>query len=105
VSIFTLVRDVAMQNVANVVKNAGTMGDTKDKVQSFVGKVTGSWIGGDEQAFEQEIMTRVIPMTAEFIASLMNVSINTQSAIDIMDQADGAAKGIGDQIKDAFSAI
>ena len=104
-SIFNFLRNPVMEIIANVAKNAGTMGDTRDRIQGYVGTVTGSWIGGDEQAFEQEIKTRVIPMTVDFIAALTGLNTNTQKAVDIMDKADAAAKGVADQMKGEFSQI
>ena len=104
-SIFNFLRNPVAEIIANVAKNAGTMGDTRDRINGYIGTVTGSWIGGDEQAFEQEIKSRVIPMTVDFINSLTGLNTNTQKAVDIMDKADAAAKGLADQMKGEFSQI
>jgi hypothetical protein len=81
------------------------MSDTKERINGYIGTVTGSWIGGDEQAFEQEIKSRVIPMTADFIAALAGLNTNTQKAVDIMDKADATANSQAREAEGEFKGI
>jgi WXG100 family type VII secretion target len=104
-SIFNFLRDPVLEVISNVAKQSNVVQDTQNQVKGYVNMVTGSWIGGDEQAFSQEVTGELVPEIADFIAALAGLNTNTQKAMDIMDKADSAAKGIANQAKDLFSSI
>ena len=103
--LFSFVRGDVMDGLKNITNNASKMGDTQDRVQQYTKQVMSSWIGGDEKAFEQEVQTELIPAIADFIAALAGLNTNSLKAIDIMDQADSASKGLVSSLQDVFNNI
>lgn len=76
-----------------------------DKIKSFVPKVMGAWKGGDEEQFEREVATRLIPATVELIAAIGGVDLNLKKATGVLDAADNKAKSLANGLGDVFSKI
>ncbi len=76
-----------------------------DKIKSFVPKVKGAWRGGDEEQFEREVMTRLIPATVELIAAIGGVDLNLTKATGVLDAADSKIKSLANGLGDVFSKI
>jgi len=104
-NVFNFLRNPLGEALNQVVKSANTISDARDRLRSYVQIIKGSWIGGDEEAFEQEVQTVLIPMVVDYINALMGINTNTSKAADIMDRADSQAKSIVGQVRDAFQNI
>ncbi len=76
-----------------------------DQIKSFVPKVQAAWIGGDAEAFAEDVAREIIPAMAELIAAIGGINLNLSSATDIVDQADQKAQGMASQLGDLFGQI
>lgn len=64
--------------------------------------VTEGWIGGDADAFAQDVETTLIPAIAALIATIAGMNSNLRQATDLVDQADYKSWGIVSQLADTF---
>jgi WXG100 family type VII secretion target len=100
-----LVRGALESALSEIVKNAGFVSDARDRLKTYVQVIKGSWIGGDEEAFEQEVNTVLLPMVEDFIKALMGINTNTHKAMDLMDAGDAQAKAAIGRLKGTFQGI
>jgi uncharacterized protein YukE len=68
-----------------------------DMAKQAQATVMGSWIGGDEQAFNQAVLTKLLPAYAQLAAAIAGFGTNLDSGINIVNQADKTVKGLADQ--------
>jgi uncharacterized protein YukE len=95
--------------VDNVIAGVGQQqqitSQVMDQIKSFVPKVQAAWIGGDAEAFAEDVAREIIPAITELIAAIGGVNINLSSATGIVDQADQKAQGMANQLGDLFGQI
>jgi uncharacterized protein YukE len=95
--------------VDNVIAGVGQQqqitSQVMDQIKSFVPKVQAAWIGGDAEAFAEDVAREIIPAITELIAAIGGVNINLNSATGIVDQADQKAQGMANQLGDLFGQI
>jgi uncharacterized protein YukE len=95
--------------VDNVIAGVGQQqqitSQVMDQIKSFVPKVQAAWIGGDAEAFAEDVAREIIPAITELIAAIGGVNINLNSATGIVDQADQKCQGMANQLGDLFGQI
>jgi uncharacterized protein YukE len=95
--------------VDNVIAGVGQQqqitSQVMDQIKSFVPKVQAAWIGGDAEAFAEDVAREIIPAITELIAAIGGVNINLNSATSIVDQADQKCQGMANQLGDLFGQI
>jgi uncharacterized protein YukE len=95
--------------VDNVIAGVGQQqqitSQVMDQIKSFVPKVQAAWVGGDAEAFAEDVAREIIPAITELIAAIGGVNINLNSATGIVDQADQKAQGMANQLGDLFGQI
>jgi|SRR5579859_4536950 len=95
--------------VDNVIAGVGQQqqitSQVMDQIKSFVPKVQAAWIGGDAEAFAEDVAREIIPAITELIAAIGGVNINLNSATSIVDQADQKCQGMANQLGDIFGQI
>jgi uncharacterized protein YukE len=95
--------------VDNVIAGVGQQqqitSQVMDQIKSFVPKVQAAWIGGDAEAFAEDVAREIIPAITELIAAIGGVNLNLNSATGIVDQADQKAQGMANQLGDLFGQI
>jgi hypothetical protein len=79
--------------------------DISERIRSFVPVVQGAWIGGDADAFAQDVLTVLIPDIANLIAAIAGMNTNLGSAAGIVDAADQKAAGMADNVVGQFGGI
>lgn len=96
-------------DVGNIMSGITQQKDVSDNVmqtiKSYPGIVKQTWIGGDADEFEADVMRKVIPACIELIAAIAGCNINLTKATEIVDKADQAAQGIANNLGDVFSKI
>lgn len=74
-----------------VVESASDMAkQAKDLVMS-------NWKGGDEQAFEQYVLTKLLPAYVQLAMAIAGFGTNLNSGIDVVSNADKQVKKLADQ--------
>jgi uncharacterized protein YukE len=95
--------------VSNVIAGVGQQqqitSQVMDQIKSFVPKVQSAWIGGDADAFAEDVARKIIPAMTELIAAIGGINLNLNSATDIVDQADSKCQGMANQLGDLFGQI
>lgn len=95
--------------VDNVVAGVGQQqqitSQVLDQLKSYVPKVQSAWIGGDADAFAEDVATILVPAMLELIAAIGGVNVNLNQATSIVDQADQKCQGLANQLGDLFSQI
>lgn len=76
-----------------------------DTIKGYVPKVQSAWLGGDADAFSEDVARKIIPAMVELIAAIGGVNLNLGKATGIVDQADAKAKGMANQLGDQFANI
>jgi uncharacterized protein YukE len=76
-----------------------------DQLKSYVPKVQSAWIGGDADAFANDVATILVPAMMDLIAAIGGVNTNLSSATNIIDQADQKCLGMANQLGDVFGGI
>jgi uncharacterized protein YukE len=74
-------------------------------IRGFIPKVQGAWIGGDADAFAEDVNRKILPAMAELIAAIGGVNLNLTKATGILDAADAKSKSKVDSLGDQFSKI
>lgn len=95
--------------VDNVIAGVGQQqqitSQVLDQLKSYVPKVQSAWIGGDADAFAEDVATILVPAMMELIAAIGGVNINLNQATSIVDQADQKCQGMANQLGDLFGQI
>ena len=104
-SVFNFVRSPLLEALGQVVQHANVIQETNEKISRTVQIISGAWIGGDEEAFREETMTRLVPMFVDYFNALAGINTNTSKAAGIMDGADSKAKGVVGKLKGTFQGI
>jgi WXG100 family type VII secretion target len=68
-----------------------------DMAKQAQATVMGSWIGGDEQAFDNAVKTKLLPAYVQLAMAIAGFGTNLNTGIDIMNQADKQVKKFADQ--------
>jgi hypothetical protein len=76
-----------------------------ETIKGYIPKVQSAWIGGDADAFAEDVGRKIVPAMVELIAAIGGVNLNLGKATSIIDQADSKAKGMADQLGDMFGNI
>jgi len=76
-----------------------------DAIKGLVPAVLMSWIGGDAEEFQADVMRKIVPAMLELIAAIAGVNLNLTKATSIVDQADAKVKSLADGIGDLFAGI
>jgi WXG100 family type VII secretion target len=76
-----------------------------DRINSYVPKIQGAWIGGDANEFAADVARKVVPAMTELIAAIGGVNLNLTKATNAIDQADAKVKSMADNIGDVFDKI
>jgi uncharacterized protein YukE len=104
-SVFQYLAD-GVQNSMSQIKQAQGMGQgVHSAVQSYPNVVGSAWVGGDAEAFQEKVLTKLLPAIAELIAAIAGVNLNLTDATSAVDQADNKISGMAGNLKDMFSAI
>jgi WXG100 family type VII secretion target len=74
-----------------------TVQSAQDMAKQAQSTVMGSWIGGDEQAFNQAVLTKLLPAYMQLMAAIAGFGGNLTQGIDIMNSADKMVKSCADQ--------
>jgi uncharacterized protein YukE len=91
--------------IAGVSQQQQITSQVMDQIKSFVPKVQAAWIGGDADAFAEDVAREIIPAITELIAAIGGVNVNLNSATSIVDQADQKCQGMAGQLGDLFGQI
>lgn len=95
--------------VDNVIAGVGQQqqitSQVLDQLKSYVPKVQSAWIGGDADAFAEDVATILVPAMLELIAAIGGVNVNLNQATSIVDQADQKCMGMANQLGDLFGQI
>jgi WXG100 family type VII secretion target len=83
--------------IQQVSQQHQTVQSVQDMAKQAQQTVMGSWIGGDEQSFNQAVLTKLLPAIMQLMAAIAGFGGNLTQGIDIMSTADKAVKGLGDQ--------
>lgn len=102
---FWLVRPIVQQIISTVAQNAGIVSQVTQTIRGFVPKVTGSWKGGDEKAFEQAVMTQLVPAMVALHLAILGINVSFNKTMDRTDQADAKAKQIAEKLRGTYSQI
>ena len=66
--------------VSNVIAGVGQQqqitSQVMDQIKSFVPKVQAAWIGGDADAFAEDVARKIIPAMIELIAAIGGINLN-----------------------------
>ncbi|MBN1285486.1 MAG: hypothetical protein JXB47_08810 [Anaerolineae bacterium] len=106
-SIFSCVMDQVMEVLGQVTEQANQAQEVSDSINSGVSSLIGGgmWAGQSAEAFNEEIMTRLLPEIAALIASIGGFSGNISSALDVIQQGDSEASGAANALGDVFESI
>jgi WXG100 family type VII secretion target len=91
--------------MAGVSQQQQITSQVMDQLKSYVPKVQGAWIGGDFDAFAEDVATILVPAMMDLIAAIGGVNTNLSQATGIVDQADQKAQGMANQLGDLFGGI
>lgn len=95
-----------VENVmSGVEQQKQIVSNTLDSIKSLVPRVLMSWIGGDAEEFQADVMRKIVPAMLELIAAIAGVNLNLTKAVNIIDQADSKVKSLADGVGDLFSGI
>jgi WXG100 family type VII secretion target len=83
--------------IQQVSQQHQTVQSVQDMAKQAQQTVMGSWIGGDEQAFNQAVLTKLLPAIMQLMAAIAGFGGNLTQGRDIMSTAEKAVKGLGDQ--------
>ena len=104
-SVFQFLQD-GVQNSMSQINQARGMGQgVMSAVQQYPNVVGSAWVGGDAEAFQEKVLTKLLPAIAELIAAIAGVNLNLTDAMDAVEQADTKISGMANNIKDLFQAI
>jgi len=68
-----------------------------DMAKQAQATVMGSWIGGDEQAFDNAVKTKLLPAYMQLAAAIAGFGTNLNTGIDVVSNADKQVKKLADQ--------
>ena len=95
-----------VENVTSGVSQQGQLcSQVMDQLKSYVPKVQSAWIGGDADAFANDVATVLVPDMMALIAAIGGINVNLNSATNIVDQADQKCNGMAGQLSDTFGGI
>jgi WXG100 family type VII secretion target len=103
--IFNLVIGAVEGLLGQVVNHSRTVGGVSDKIKAYAEQMGARWIGGDEEAFKEQVRSELIPAIQDFIAALAGINTNTNRSVDIMKSADQEAMREVNDLRDEFSKI
>jgi uncharacterized protein YukE len=103
--VFQFLRNEVSGVMAGIGQQQQIVSGVLDKIKSFVPKVQSAWIGGDADEFAADVGRKVVPAMIELIAAIGGVNLNLTKATGVVDNADGKAKGMANQLGDLFDKI
>lgn len=96
-------------NVLDFAKQVAGQKNTTENdhqtVKGFVPMVQSAWIGGDEEAFSQEVLTRLLPKYVELAAAFAGIELNLTQSTEKVQSADQQAAKAANRLGDTFSKI
>ena len=104
-SVFQFLRDEVGNCSSMIGQQQQTTSGVLDQLKGYIPKVQQAWIGGDADAFENDVLTILVPAMLELIAAIGGININLGSATGIVDQADQKCQGLANQMGDLFGKI
>ncbi len=103
--VFQVIFGQVEQSMSMVNQAKSISSQVQQTIQSYPNAVSAAWIGGDEQAFSEKVMTKLLPAIAELIAAIAGVNLNLTDATDAVNQADNKIQGFASQLGDLFGGI
>ncbi|MBX7214433.1 MAG: hypothetical protein K1X39_10525 [Thermoflexales bacterium] len=104
-SLFQFLRPDVGNVMSGIMQQKGITDNVMQTLKSYPGIVKQTWIGGDADEFEADVMRKVIPACVELIAAIAGCNLNLTKATEIVDNADKAAQGIANNLGDVFGRI
>lgn len=104
-SLFQFLRPDVGNVMAGITQQKNVSDQVMQTIRSYPAIVKQTWIGGDADEFEADVMRKVIPACIELIAAIAGCNLNLTKATEIVDKADQAAQGIANQLGDVFGRI
>lgn len=104
-SIFQFVQS-GVQNSMGQINQAKGMGQgVMSAVQQYPNVVGSAWVGGDAEAFQEKVLTKLLPAIAELIAAIAGVNLNLTDAMSAVESGDQKVSKLAGGLKDVFQGI
>jgi len=96
---------IVMDLAKKVMSQKTTTDNDQATVKSYVPKVQAAWIGGDEAAFSQEVLNRLVPKYIELAAAFAGIELNLTKSSENVQSADQKAAKAANRLGEVFSQI
>jgi len=102
---FQFMPNLVMDIAKNVMSQKTATENDQSTVKSYVPMVQSAWIGGDEEAFSNEVLTRLVPKYFELALAFAGIELNLTKSSDSVQSADQKAAKAANGLGDLFSKI
>jgi len=105
--VFSCVMEQVMDVISQVTEQANAAQEVSDNISSGVQSLVGGgmWAGESAEAFNEEVVTRLLPEVAALVASVVGFGGNISSALDIIQQGDSDSAKSANSLADVFESI
>lgn len=104
-AVFQFIFSGVQNSMAQINQARGMAQNVMSQVRSYPNVVGSAWVGGDAEAFQEKVLTKLLPAIAELIAAIAGVNLNLTDATNTVEQADNKISGMVGNLQGVFSGI
>jgi uncharacterized protein YukE len=104
-SVFQFLSNGVQQSMSQINQAKGMGQGVMSAVQQYPNVVGSAWVGGDAEAFQEKVLTKLLPAIAELIAAIAGVNLNLSDATSAVESADQKVSKLAGGLKDVFQGI